>query len=300
MTSVQHGAKQTTKIAAGLAWPEGPSILADGRLIFVEVYLSRVSVISPSTEKPSVEEFMYTGGGPNATALGSDGAIYVTQSSGVVGPWRAPDRRPPSIQRITGSGTEILITEIEGIKFQAPNDLCFGADGRLYFTDPGRYEPETRPDPGYIFALGADGVGEVLAEMPPCYPNGIVAEADGGIVWVESYTRLVKRWTADGGIEECCLLPGGHLPDGLAVAEDGAFYITSTGSGGLDVVGQDGSYLGFLKVGDIPTNCAFSGSSLFVTDGGHTGTTTEAKHIGALWRVETETRGLPLFAGQLG
>lgn len=300
MTSVPHGAKQTTRLAVGLAWPEGPTILADGRLVFVEVYLSRVSVIDPSSEKPGVEEFMYTGGGPNATALGRDGAIYVTQSSGVVGPWRAPDRRPPSIQRITSSGAEVLVTEIEGIKFQAPNDLCFGADGRLYFTDPGRYEPETRPDPGYVFALGADGVGQVLAEMPPCYPNGIVAEASGDIVWVESYTRLVKRWSPDGSIEECCLLPDGHLPDGLAIAEDGTFYITSTGSGGLDIVGPDGSYLGFIEVGDIPTNCAFSDSSLFVTDGGHTGTTAEAKPIGALWRVETETRGLPLFTGQLG
>jgi gluconolactonase len=300
VTSIPHGSGQKAKIATGLAWPEGPTVLADGRLVFVEVYRSRVSVIDPSSDKPDVAEYMYTGGGPNATTLGSDGAIYITQSGGVVGPWRAPDRRSPSIQRITGSGTETLVTEIGGIRFQAPNDLCFGADGRLYFTDPGRYEPETRPDPGYVFALGADGVGEVLAEMPPCYPNGIAAEADGGIVWVESYTRLVKRWTPGSGIEECCLLPDGHVPDGLAIAEDGTFYITSTGSGGLDIVGADGSYLGFLEVGGIPTNCAFAGSSLFVTDGGHTGTTTDAKHIGVLWRIETQTRGLPLFAAQLG
>ena len=33
-----------TKLADGLGWPEGPSQLPDGRIIFVETYRSQVSV----------------------------------------------------------------------------------------------------------------------------------------------------------------------------------------------------------------------------------------------------------------
>ena len=100
----------------------------------------------------------------------------------------------PSIQRITPDGAiETVATEIAGIPFQAPNDLAFGPDGRLYFTDPGRYDPAALPDPGYIFALDPSGGGELLAELPSVYPNGIVVEASGDVVWVESYTRRVVR-----------------------------------------------------------------------------------------------------------
>src|SRR5579875_2459178 len=178
---------QMIRLADGLAWPEGPALLPDGRLVFVETYRSQVTAYAPAG---GISRFASTGGGPNAAALGSDGAVYVTQNGGIVGPWRAEQMRPPSIQRIDPSGAvEVLVTEVDGVRLQAPNDLAFGLDGRLYFTDPGRYDPVGKPDPGYVFAVSADGSGEVLAELDPCYPNGIVVEAGGGVVWAETYTR---------------------------------------------------------------------------------------------------------------
>jgi gluconolactonase len=287
------------QLATGLGWPEGPTVLPDGRVVFVETYHSRLGVWAPGRE---VEELAFTGGGPNATALGSDGHLYVTQNGGAVGPWRASQMRPASIQRVSMSGNvAVVATEVDGVRFQAPNDLAFGPDGRLYFTDPGRYDSEARPDPGYVFALGPQGRGEVLVELRPVYPNGIVVEADGSVVWVESYTRAVKRRRVDGGIEEICVLEAGHVPDGLAVAASGDFYITTVTSGGLDVVRQNGSLAGFLAGGAIPTNCAFAGSTLYVTDGGVPGEGEEATFGGALWAVELDAvRGLELFRGAIG
>lgn len=287
-----------TEVARGLGWPEGPTVLDDDRVVFVETYRSRIGVWSPGG---AVDVYADTGGGPNATALGSDGALYVTQNGGVVGPWRAPVQRPPSIQRVLpGGAVEIVATEIGGMRFQAPNDLAFGPTGRLYFTDPGRFDADTRPDPGYLFALDPDGGGELLADLGAVYPNGVVVTADGAIVWTESYTRNVARLDGAGNRQTLCTLPEGHFPDGLAVAQDGRLYVTVTAAGGIDVVSPEGDVFDFVPVGAVPTNCAFSGSTLYVTDGGQPGTGEQAEFDGRLWAVElNDVAGLPPFRADI-
>jgi gluconolactonase len=293
-----HAVKQE-QLATGLAWPEGPTVLPDGRVVFVETYRSHIGYVAPDGE---YGRFAYTAGGPNATALGADGGLYVTQNGGVVGPWRADEMLQPSIQRITPDGAiETVATEIAGIPFQAPNDLAFGPDGRLYFTDPGRYDPAALPDPGYIFALDPAGGGELVAELPSVYPNGIVVEASGDVVWVESYTRRVVRRAADGTTTVVATLAEEHVPDGLKVAANGDLYVTTVTSGGIDIVSPDGSRVDFLAVGSVPTNCAFDGSRLIVTDGGRPGESADAAYGGVLWAVELDgVEGLELFRGSIG
>lgn len=285
------------QLAAGLAWPEGPSVLDDGRIVFVETYRSCLSAYVPGR---GVELFASTGGGPNATAQGTSGELYVTQNGGVVGPWRAEDMRPPSIQRVDRSGrVEVLVTEVDGIGLQAPNDLAFGPDGRLYFTDPGRYDAVNHPDPGRVFAVAPDGVGEVIADGPPSYPNGIVVEPDGGVVWVESYTGAVKCWR-NGSTEQIATIAERHaVLDGLAVAEDGTLYITGAASGGLHVLDPSGVQCGFVAVGTNPTNCAFDGQVLYVTDGGHSGEAEHPEFAGMLWALDLDRGGVPPFRASL-
>ena len=288
------------QLADGLGWPEGPSPLPDGRVIFVETYRSQVSVWRPGH---AVEQFAYVGGGPNAVLAAADGYCYVTQNGGVIGPWRATDKRPPSIQRITPSGkVEVLATEVAGYTLRAPNDLAFGPDGRLYFTDPGgAFDPVNRPDPSRLFALNPDGTGELIEELAPVYSNGIVIEASGDIVWVESYTNAVKRRSKDGRITELCILPDRGKPDGLKLAQNGDLYIAALLAEGLDVVRPDGSYRGFVNVGRAPTNCAFVGNTLYVTDGGHLGLSPDPEMAGALWRIEfDDAQGMELFQGHIG
>lgn len=284
-------------IATDLGWPEGPSILDDGRVVFVETFKSRVTVYSPTS---GVSEYAQTGGGPNATCLGDDGYVYVTQNGGSIAGFQADSAVPPSIQRIAPDGTvEIVVTEVAGYTLRAPNDLAFGPDGRLYFTDPGEFAFVDAKDRGRIFALDRDGTGELLIEMDPTYPNGIVVEPDGSIVWVESLSRLVRRRRPDGTIELIRTLPEGHLPDGLALAEDGRLFICVTEAGGVDIVAPSGDDIEFLPLGMLLTNAAFAGSTLYVTDANQAGHDT-AKITGVVWEVPLDNvTGQQLFRGHI-
>lgn len=290
------------RLAEGLGAAEGPAFLPDGRFIFVEIWRSRVSVWTPEN---GVQEYAYVGGGANSVLVCSDGSLLVTQNGGIDREWRAKDQRPPSIQRVSPSGeVEVLVTEIEGIPLSAPNDLAFGPDGTLYFTDPaGGFSRTEPPPPGYIFSLDSDGTGRVVVEAGQTFPNGVTVEADGNVVWVESFTRALRRYRVDTGtVEDICVLDDPDaIPDGLKPAANGDLYIATVLTGGVNVVGADGTDKGLLKgFGDYVSNVQFRGSTLYVTDiGGGTGDDSEFR--GSISRAELDgVTGLELFPGKIG
>ena len=82
--------------ATGLGHPEGPYELDDGRVIFANTYASEIGCWDPKTNTKST--YALVGGGPNACMLGSDGAVYSTQTPNV-GTWVAPIHRPPCLAR---------------------------------------------------------------------------------------------------------------------------------------------------------------------------------------------------------
>ena len=252
-------------VTDNLGWPEGPTVMPDGSLVFVESYRSQLTIVGKD-DKP--RQLAYVTGAPNSCVLGSDGALYVCQNGGTVGPWRAAEMTLPSIQRaMPGGKPEILVTEVEGIKLNGPNDLVFAPDGTLVWTDPGTYNP-ANPDPSYIFALSPDGKASVKVRFDkPTFPNGVVVEADGSIVWDESYTGHVKRLRTDGRIEDLGRMPGENpILDGMSIARDGSLLVTDLVGAGIHVIARDGSVKGFIKAGGAPTNLAFDGETLWITD----------------------------------
>ena len=281
-------------LASGLGFPEGPAVMGDGRIVLCDGNTGELLVYEGGT----VSTHAHTGGSPWGSVLGSDGAIYVTQGGNVPGSGDAS--AVSGIQRVLPDGSvELLFSEVAGYRLYGPNDLAFGPDGRLWFTESGS-EQDFRFDirsPGKLFAVGPSGAGEMLLELPGVYPNGIAFDAQQRLYWTESMAHRVCR-LEDGTAVTFCQLPDSHVPDGMAFAADGRLFVATTVSGGVTIVSPDGAVLDEIHLGEHATNCIFDGPDLYVT------ATREAdieasQRTGTFWRIETDAAGLDLIPGQL-
>jgi gluconolactonase len=288
-------------LATDIQHPEGPDLLPDGRVVFVETWTGLVKTVE--LETGAVALHAHTGGGPNACCVDSSGDVLVTQNGGQWHVWRSREPVPAGIQRIDRSGkVEHLLTSVDGVKCVAPNDLCFGSDGRLYFTDPGLwFPPESKSGygPSYVFAVDSDGRGEVIAELADVYPNGIAASCYG-VVWGESHTRMIKRRRAGGGIEVLAELPHGHVPDGLKFDEAGRLWITTVAGSTIDILDCGSGAITEVMCPVMPLNCLFVDGGLLVADGGKFDPATQdVPREGRLVLLKTEAKGQPLFRGRI-
>jgi len=285
-------------LTEGLGSPEGPDVLPDGRVVFVETFRCQVTVWSP---EQGARQLADVGGAPNACLVGSDG-VYVTQHGTSAGPWISPAPTVASIQKVTADGrVEVAVSQADGEPLLGPNDFAFGPDGRLYFTDPGAFDPD-HPEEGRICVAEPDGTATVLEDVGPVYPNGIVIEPDGGLVWTESFTRIVRRRRPDGSLHVIATLPENRIPDGLKRAHDGHLYVAGVTSGGIDVISPDGELAGFIATGGAPLNCVFAGTDLYVADYGESGPDAddgEAVACGRLLRVDVGVAGQPVHRGAI-
>lgn len=280
-------------LAEGLAHPEGPAVLGDGFVAFVE---GRASRISRWTRGLGVDVFADTGGCPNACAAGDDG-LYFTQLGRGFGGWEPAISAPASIGFVSWGGIHTtVVTEVDGRQLDAPNDLAFSSDGWLWFTDPGEFDPEN-PRDGWLHALGPSHQ-TISVNVGPVFPNGVIGLPESGIAWVESYTRRLMRLNDDLTPVEIATLAPGHMPDGFAAAEDGSYYVATVGSGGIDVVTADGRQVGFLPTGSCPLNCAFIGTDLVVTcDPPLSGSV--GREDGRLLLLPLDVAGAPVFTGRV-
>lgn len=289
-------------LATNIEHPEGPDLLPDGRIVFVETWTGLVKVLDMRTG--SIAVYAETAGGPNACCVDASSAVLVTQNGGRWHTWQSEKPVAPGIQRIDPSGkVEHILTEVDGIACVAPNDLCFGSDDRLYFTDPGFWSPAESRDPGhgpsYVFAVDSAGRGEVIAELGDVYPNGIAANADS-IVWAESHTRLIKRWRRGRNVDVLAELPNGHVPDGMKFDAAGRLWITTVTAGIIDVLNIDTGEIVEVPCPVMPLNCLFVENGLLVTDGGNFDPAIhDIPRDGRLVLLEVDAAGQKLFRSSI-
>lgn len=269
------------KVAGGFTWVEGPVWDPKGfRLLFSDI--PRNAVLA-WREGAGAELLLapagYTGTAPfagrepgsNGLALDAEGRLLLCQHG---------DRR---IARLEGERFAVVADRYRGRRLNSPNDLAFGPNGDLYFTDPPFGLPGTFTDPAreldHCGVYRVDPKGEVsLLTTALSAPNGLCFSPDGKTLYVSNADPARAVWMAfpvreDGALGDGRVFadatawarerPG--APDGMKCDVSGNLF--AAGPGGLYVFASDGTHLGTIVLGVPTSNCAFgaSGTDLYIT-----------------------------------
>ena len=257
-----------TVLVEGLRFPEGPVWLGPRRVAFTEISGQRVSL----WDGEHVRCIGVTGGGANGATLGPDGALYVANNGGLSmgheGHWTAPEPIPGRIQRVTLAGevTDVA-TDLPGAPPNRPNDLCFGPDGLLYYTDPHNWEDLANLGVGRVARTTLAGRVELIADVP-AFPNGIAFGPDERLYVAQSVTSkiLVMDPRPGTAFTEHCTLPRGY-PDGFCFDRAGCLYVAGSLGDVLVVFEPDGRVRDVIEMGagTEPTNCCLGDGVLYIT-----------------------------------
>ena len=288
--------------ATGLSAPEGPVALPDGTWLVVESGAERGCVTQVSSDGRNKRVVAKTGR-PNGLAVDSEGMIWVAESN------------VPSLLRLTIDGKkEVVATECDGEPFLFPNDLCFGPDSALYFTDSGVYIQEFAPNnriradylsvayDGRVYRVDVQSGKITKIDGDLKFTNGVAFGPDNLLYVNETLTGNVYSY----GSKEGCVAgprvlfgnvirpdasPGWKGPDGMAFGTDGRLYVAVFGQRDVTVLDAQGQVAERIPTqGTLPTNVAFGLAGqkrLYVTE----------FELGQIEVFEVACDGLTLWSG---
>ncbi len=248
-------------IAEGLAFPEGPVVMADGSVILVEIHAKKVTRCWNGRTETVAEP----GGGPNGAAIGPDGALYVCNSGGM-----GHDGSPKEAGRIeridiaTGK-VERLYDSCDGAELGAPNDLMFDCDGNIWFTDLGETDLAAKHYGG-LYCARPDGSAITRIFGKAISYNGVGISPDMRTVYAaDTYTARV--WAFDRKIEAqvprwVATAPGPVMLDSLAMTAAGNVCVATLMPGAITTVTPGGQVSTTPMDDRLVTNIAFGGADM--------------------------------------
>lgn len=266
---------------------EGPSFDRAGNLWFVDIPFGRIFRADPQGNIIQIAEY---DGQPNGLKFHADGRIFIADfQNGIM-----------LLDSETGQVSPALRDcDTEG--FKGCNDLHFGSDGALYFTDQGQTGLQ---DPtGRVFRWEPEsGSLTCLIDKVPS-PNGLVLDLNEQVLYL-AVTRANAVWrlpiSPSGRVNKAGLFlqfSGGRAgPDGLALTADNGVVMCQTGMGLVWVHNTLGQPIAVVRSprGLGTTNCAFGGldgRTLYITES-DSGTILKAE-----FAPELGIRGARMFSG---
>jgi sugar lactone lactonase YvrE len=266
----------------GLGFLEGPAVLPDGSVAFVDLLHQNVRLYKDG----AVQIIAKVEGSPNGMRLGPDGHLYVANNGGV-----APESLDSTrlmnpqvsgrIQRVhLSGGVDDVVVNLPGTGPWRPNDLIFSSDGQIVFTDPQNWECITDWTvagrvPGYhggrLFRASLNGEASLLGDLYG-FPNGLAFHPDGSLLVAMSlHNNILKLpWHLDrlGKPELWCQFEDGTSPDGILVHGEELYVAGSVGDN-VSVVDLSGRRIRAIDTGagSNPTNLAAGDGRLWVTLG---------------------------------
>ena len=264
---------------------EGPSFDRDGNLYCVDLAHGRIFQITPGGDWAVFAQY---DGEPNGLKIHRDGRIFVA------------DKRRRAIYCFAPRSGErsTVVDSYQDLPLKGPNDLFFGPEGDLFFTDQGS---SSLADPsGRVFRLRASGEIDLLLDGL-AGPNGLVLDKSGKTLLV-AVTRLnqvvsIPLLANHQGVGKCGVFlylsgsPAG--PDGMALDEAGNLAVVHAGFGTVWLFSPMGEPLYRIRscAGMRTTNVAYGGvdrRTLFITEG----------EQGAILKVRLPMPGRAMYSHQ--
>jgi len=268
---------QVEQLATGFVFAEGPVWVEteNPHLLFSDLRGNALCRWTEDGTITTVVKPFYLGSrgrnvGPNGLALDPEGRLVVCDSG---------NRR---LLRLETDGSVVVIADrYQGSRLNSPNDLVYGADGTLYFTDPpyglSREDRDPAKELGFngVYRLSPGGSLEVVAQGQS-RPNGIALSPDQQTLYVSNSDPAEKvlmayEVLAEGGLGPGRILfdfgadRGTSLPDGIKVDQTARLYVAA--ANGVWILTPAGRLLGVIELDEPPSNLAWGGdgSSLYVT-----------------------------------
>ncbi|MBC8350654.1 MAG: SMP-30/gluconolactonase/LRE family protein [Planctomycetes bacterium] len=190
----EGGADVTT--ATSLAFTEGPAVHADGTVYFSDIENNRIMKLEPNGTRSVFRE---PSGRTNGNTFDQQGRLLHCEGAEFgVGGGRRITRTD-----LTSGEYEVLTDRFEGIRYNAPNDICVDGQGRIYFTDP-CYGDRTQMEMDIegVYRIDLDGTVTRILQQPDIErPNGIAVTQDSKRLYLVDSCPTVggnrKIWTFD-------------------------------------------------------------------------------------------------------
>jgi gluconolactonase len=265
------------KVAGGFKFTEGPLWRPDGTLWFSDVQGNVVRSVTPDGQvKVLIENAAGVStappdsySGPNGMVEDKDGTVLMVQHFN-----RQIVRITPDLKMTP------VVSKFEGKRLNSPNDLVFGSDGSLYFTDPPYGLAKMDDDPAKevkfngVYRYSNGKLQALIRDLNR--PNGLAFSPDFKTLYVansDPAKNLVMRYdvAANGSVSGGKVFAdmtgkgGDGLADGVKVDSKGNVY--TTGPLGVWVFAPDGKHLGTIKPPEVPANCGWGddGKTLYIT-----------------------------------